>query len=230
MSLQRLGLPLLCVALLAVSFAAGFAYLNSSSRADSNEEIARSPRSNDGDQAKGADEGKAEQESRDQEPKKAPKKKPADAIARKPLTRAEVSNEGSFYVGERVAWVGEWKLTHSTLINKKEGTQYIFDGQGPLGEFSFDFPFIAEEPTPMKQSAGERVIRDLVQRQIDEHHKNFASKQPKSRQDAKEHAKNIAIIVTVTGTITRLDTLIMLGRGTRYDVPVLTDVTITSNR
>jgi hypothetical protein len=230
MGLQKLLPALLCVALLAGSFAVGFAFLHSSSRADPKEDIARSPKSNDGHQAMGADEGKAEQESRDQDPKEAPKKKPADAKPRKPLTRAEVSNEGSFYIGERVTWVAEWKLTHSTLINKKEGTQYIFDGQGPQGEFSFDFPFIAEEPTSMKQSPGERVIQDVVKRVLEEHLKSVASKRPKGRQDAKQDDKSLAIIVTVTGTITRLDTLIMLDRGTRYDVPVLTGITITANR
>jgi hypothetical protein len=218
------------VALLAGSFAAGFAFLHSSTRADPNEETARPSKSDSIGKAMGDDEGKAEQESRDQDPKEAPKKKPADAKPRKPLTRAEVSNEGSFYVGERVTWVAQWKLTHSTLIDKKEGTQYIFDGQGPQGEFTFDFPFIAEEPTPMKQSSGERVIQDLVKRVLEEHRKSAPSKRPKGRQDAKQDEKSLAIIVTVTGTIARLDTLIMLDRGTRYDVPVLTGITITANR
>jgi hypothetical protein len=230
MGLQRLGLPLLCVALLAGSFAAGFAFLHSPSRADPKEVIARPPESSDGGQAIGAGEGKAEQEARDQDPKEAPKKKTADAKPRKPLTRAEVANEGSFYVGERVTWVAEWKLTQSTLIAKKEGTQHVFDGQGPQGEFSFDFPFIAEEPTPVKQSPGRNVIQELVKRVMEERHKDSQAKRPKGRQDPKEHAKSIAIIVTVTGTINRLDTLIMLDRGTRHDVPVLTDITITTNR
>jgi hypothetical protein len=36
-------------------------------------------------------------------------------------------------------------------------------------------------------------------------------------------------IVTVTGTISRVETLIFIGRGTRYNVPVLTDIKITIN-
>ena len=34
----------------------------------------------------------------------------------------------------------------------------------------------------------------------------------------------------LAGTVARLDTLIMLSHGTRYDVPVLTDVQITPVR
>jgi hypothetical protein len=227
---QKLLPALLCVALLAGSFAAGFAFLHSSTRADPNEETARPSKSDSIGKAMGDDEGKAEQESRDQDPKEVPKKKPADAKPRKPLTRAEVSNEGSFYVGERVVWVAQWTLTHSTLINQKEGTQYIFNGQGPDGEFTFDFPIIGEEPTPIKQSPNERVIQDLVRRVLDEHRKSAPSKRPRGRQDAKQDDKSLAIIVTVTGTISRVDTLIMLDKGTRYDVPVLTGISITTNR
>src|SRR5262249_57714322 len=99
-----------------------------------------------------------------------------------------------------------WKSSQGATVEKQKGSEHFFYTQTPDGGFSFDYPFIAEDPKPLdspKQAGG---IREY-----------FDRKWGPSR------------IVTVTGTISQLKTLIYIGEGTHYNVPVLTDIKITIN-
>ena len=125
----------------------------------------------------------------------------------KPLTCAEATKLGESAVGQQVSWTGKWIHTKSTRRGPKGGTDHVFETRGPKGDFTFDFPFVAEdtkgwEPVPKGT--------DLI-----EHHKKLWG--PNN-------------IVTVTGTIKRVETLIFINRGERYNVPVLTDITISNKR
>ncbi|MFL5241768.1 MAG: hypothetical protein ACJ8FY_06645 [Gemmataceae bacterium] len=147
----------------------------------------------------------AEEEPKPPEP---PKRLPETAkkIASRPFTCADAYREGRECIGRRVTWAGKRRLSQSARIDKKEGTQHIFYTQGPKGEFSFDFPFIAEDSKAMGPILS-----------------------PKEMKEQRKKQWGSTGVVTVTGTISRLDTLMMIGTGTRYDVPVLRNITIKIN-
>lgn len=111
-----------------------------------------------------------------------------------PLTCAEATKLGADSVGRRVSWVGERNISESATINRAKGTRHVFSSLGPTGAYSFDHPFVVEDPTPYQRPA-------------------TPGQKPRH--------------YTVTGTIARVQTLIAIGRGTRYNVPVLTDIEMT---
>jgi hypothetical protein len=232
MGLQGPRLAIFCVAIVAVSFAVGFALLYSPSAGELQGANAPAPQSQGDPQKEGAGEKKGEQAAaagREPEPGPAPTQPEAPAAPEpeKPLTRAQVAELGSDCIGRRVSWVAVKWSSQSTKIGGQEGTQHIFRTQDAQGEFTFDLPFIAEEAKPLKldmrQRTKEEMRRDLEER------REFQKKTGlKGREAAQAHAKLKMKIVTVTGTISRLDTLIFTY-GTRYQVPVLTNFTITPN-
>jgi hypothetical protein len=215
---------------LAGSFAAGLAFLPRPTGAALTEADAQPPRREDSRPADGTGEGDGGPRpaagggrAAEQAPAK-PKPAPAPG-PEEPLTRADLARRGGG-VGRRVTWVGERMASQSARVGKQEGTRHVFKGQGPRGEFTFDLPFIAEEPTPLKRVNRQRTKEEL-RRDLEEFVRFKQQTGLKGREAVQAHARLHADVVTVTGTITRLDTLIMLGQGTRYDVPVLADVTLT---
>jgi hypothetical protein len=234
MGLQGLRLAIF-VALLAGSFVAGFAFLYSPSAGEIQGANAPAPQPQVDRRAEGDDEKKSEQAAaarRDPEPGPAPtqpeaKPSPSAPEPEKPLTRAQVAELGGDCIGRRVSWVAVKWLSQSTKIGKQEGTQHIFRTQDAQGEFTFDLPFIAEEPKPLKLDMRQRTKEEL-HRDLEEYKKFQKKTGLKGRQLVEAYAKYQMKIVTVTGTISRLDTLICTY-GTRYKVPVLTNFTITPN-
>lgn len=132
-------------------------------------------------------------------------KRPAPTeLPRKPLTPAEASRLGEECIGQRVTWTGKWISTQSAPVGRQKGTQHIFETPGDSGAFSFDHPFIAEDPTPWQPAVkGENLT------------------------ERKQRRWGATGVVTVTGTVDRLTRLMFIGRGTREQVPVLTDIKIT---
>ena len=211
MGLKNLAMGACSLVLFGGAFAAGFVYLKSKSQlaveVPSGEPIALNGKPADnlsGDAAEPA--GDALQPK--PEPAKttlAPVKRPAQptkATPKKSLTCVEATKLGADSVGKRVTWVGKW--THSQSSGK--GEKHIFYTQGPSGEFSFDDPFEAVDPRPRDPGRNGESMTSFFDRKWGPSH-----------------------IVTVTGTISRVETLIFIGRGTRYNVPVLTDIEIKIN-
>jgi hypothetical protein len=235
MKSQGLLLAIFFLALVGGSFATGFAFMQAQPGPAPDDKTAPLPQSGPGLPSPGSNVAKIDHETapgRQGDPAATPKQlQPALLKAQPPkqLTRAEVAEHGDLYLGRRVAWVAQRILSQSTLIGGKEGTQHILKGQDPRGEFSFDLPIIAEEPNPLKLNFHSRT-KEEMQRDLNEFLKFKKESGLKGRQAAEQYSKRLADIVTVTGTIARTDTLILLGEGTRYDVPVLTDIVITSNR
>jgi hypothetical protein len=207
MGLKNLALGICCFVLLGGSFAAGLVYLKSKSRAAADAPAA-GPVKLDGEPAENAPGNADKPAGDDPQPKLEATKNnsmPAKRAApppKKPLTCMEATKLGADSVGRRVTWIGQW--THSQ--SKGKGEKHIFYTQGPGGEFSFDYPFEAEDPKPLDHAQNGENVKEY-----------FDSKWGPSR------------IVTVTGTINRVETLIFIGRGTRYSVPVLTDIQIKIN-
>jgi hypothetical protein len=211
MAMKNLLIGVCCLVMFGGAFAAGFVYLNAKSRTAA-DLPSSGPVQLDGASADNAS-GDATKPAGDNpqpnlEPAKtysAPAKRPAKPpkeTPKKPLTCVEATKLGADSVGKRVTWVGKW--THSQ--SSGNGEKHTFDTQGPSGEFSFDYPFEAEDPRPRDQGRNGESITSY-----------FDRKWGPSR------------VVTLTGTISRVETLIFIGRGTRYSVPVLTDIKITIN-
>src|SRR5262249_26444451 len=82
---------------------------------------------------------------------------------KKPFTCADATKQGADCVGRKVAWVGKWKSSQSATVEKQKGSEHFFYTQTPDGGFSFDYPFIAEDPRPLdspKQAGGIREYFD----------------------------------------------------------------------
>jgi hypothetical protein len=124
----------------------------------------------------------------------------------RPLTCLEATKMGRDCIGERVTWVGKWTNSQSAAVGRGNGSKHLFNSQGAQGNFSFDYPFVAEDPKPLPTIGKGQDIRAA-----------FDQRWGPSR------------IVKVSGTITNVETLTVIGQGTRYNVPVLTDITITIN-
>lgn len=120
----------------------------------------------------------------------------------KPLTCKEATKLGEGCIGRSVTWRGKWTHSKDTTIGQQKGSEHLFNTPGPKGDFSFDYPFLVEEPTPLSAVVkGQNV---------------------KARVDQKWGPTRV---VTVTGTISRVVTLVTED-GLRYKVPVLTDAAI----
>jgi hypothetical protein len=212
MGLQKLAIVGGCLVLFAGAFAAAFLFIPSRSKsAPPNDGLAvvdadfkgvPPATQPDGPNLDANDTGRSSMNARTA--KDGPKK-PKDG-PKKPYTCADATKSGNDCVSRRVTWVGEWTHSQSAMVNRKMGASHIFNTVGPAGAFSFDYPFIAEDPHPLPS-----VPRGMNM------HDHFNAKWGPTR------------IVTVTGTIARVERLIMIGKGTRDDVPVLTDITITIN-
>jgi hypothetical protein len=211
MALKNLVIGMCCLVLFGGAFGAGFVFLKDKSRKAADLPAA-GPAELDGKPAETVSRDVVKPASDDPQPKpetaknsSTPSKRAAPQpkeAPKKPLTCVEATKLGPDCVGRRVTWVGQW--THSQSSGK--GSKHIFNSQSPTGQFSFDCPFEAEDPKPLDRGQkGENVAE------------YFDKKWGPSR------------IVTVTGTISRVETLIFIGRGTRYNVPVLTDIKITIN-
>ena len=98
------------------------------------------------------------------------------------------------------------KLSQSATVGRKQGSKHLFDTDGSQGVFSFDYPFVAEDPNPLQSVGKGQNVKEV-----------FDQRWGSTR------------IVTVTGTIVRVEKLTVIGQGTRNNVPVLTDITITIN-
>ena len=121
-------------------------------------------------------------------------------------TCADATKLGEACVGRRVTWYGQWTNSTSATVKGKKGAMHVFNTVGPDGDYSFAFPFIAEDTNPLQTVPRGQDVRA-----------HFDAKWGPSR------------VVTVTGTIARVEKLIMIGQGTRDRVPVLADITITIN-
>jgi hypothetical protein len=210
-AVKNLIIGVCCLVLFGGAFAAGFVFLNHKSR-NAADLPAAGPADLDGKLAENVSRDVVKPTGDDPQPKpetaknspalaKRPTQPPKEP-PKKPLTCVEATKLGADSVGKRVTWVGQW--THSQ--SKGKGEKHIFYTQGPSGEFSFDYPFEAEDPTPRDPGRNGESLTSFLDRKWGPSH-----------------------IVTVTGTISRVETLIFIGRGTRYSVPVLTDIKITIN-
>jgi hypothetical protein len=196
--LQKLVLVLVFVALLAGSFVAGQFFLPTGPEAASERMTPR---------AASTEKVVPETTTKDDTasaPVAAEQTPSSESTSREPLTCAEASRIGDRCIGERVTWVGKWIHSQSARVGHEKGSQHIFNTQGPQGDYSFDCPFIAEDPNPLERAAKGQNVKER-------HDKRWGSTR----------------IVTVTGTIARLETLVFIGKGTRHDVPVLSNITIT---
>lgn len=123
---------------------------------------------------------------------------------RGPLTCADATRMGRNSVGQRVRWHGMWTNSDGETVKGKRGAVHVFNTPDFNGDYTFAFPFMAEDTNPL-----ERV---LPGQNVGAH---FDAKWGPSR------------IVIVSGTIARVTRLIVIGSGTRDNVPVLTDITIS---
>ena len=211
MALKHLVIGVCCLVLFGGAFAAGFVFLHPKSRTAA-DLPAVGPVQLDGEPANKASDDVAKPAGSDPQPKPESAKnsstptrratQPPKEAPKKPLTCVEATKLGADSVGKRVTWVGRWTASQS----KGKGEKHIFYTQGLSGEFSFDYPFEAEDPTPRDPGRNGESMTSFFDRKWGPSH-----------------------IVTVTGTISRVETLIFIGRGTRYNVPVLTDIKITIN-
>jgi hypothetical protein len=126
------------------------------------------------------------------------------AVPQGPLTVAEATRLGRGTVGRRVKWWGQWTNSQSETVKGKKGAVHVFNSPDANGDYTFQFPFMAEDTNPL----------DSVPRGMD----------VRAHFDAKWGP---ARIVIVTGTIAKVERLIMIGQGTRDNVPVLTDIAIS---
>jgi hypothetical protein len=213
MALKNLAIGVCCLVLFGGSFAAGVVILRSKNRAQT--DLPSAGPANLGnevvDHANG-DEGNALPDETSPKTTTAAAKTSKGAAPaaksnpRRPLTCMEATKLGADCVGKRVTWVGKWTHSQSTTINRQEASQHIFYTPDAGGTFTFDYPFIAEDPKPLGHAQKGENIKEYFNRKW-----------------------GSSGIVTVTGTIARVETLIFIGRGTRYDVPVLTDIQIKIN-
>jgi hypothetical protein len=121
----------------------------------------------------------------------------------KPLTCKEATRLGDGCIGRRVTWRGKWTHSQNATVGQQKGSEHVFNTPGPKGEFSFDYPFVVEEPTPLPAVVKGQNVRTPV-----------------------DQKWGPTRVVTVTGTISRVVTLTVGGEGFHFKVPVLTDVTI----
>jgi len=219
MGFPKLAITAGCVLLFAAAFAAGFVFLKSKSGSPASLETTAPVSSGDlveGNKSENSDEKPADDSlpksksaadsgPGDRKTSKAARPNNKDK-AKKTLTCIEATKQGVDCVGERVTWVGKWKSSQSATVERQKGSQHFFYTQTPDGGFTFDYPFIAEEPKPLELAKRPQDIRPLHE-----------MKWGPSR------------VVTVTGTISQVKTLIYIGEGTHYNVPVLTDIKITIN-
>ncbi|HEV3261515.1 MAG TPA: hypothetical protein VG013_31985 [Gemmataceae bacterium] len=222
---RRLGIAIGFVAVLAGSFAATFPFLRSGASA---EPKAATPRPASREDCRLAGATKTETtmkppEERRQVPEKAvriPLEEP-----RKPVTCAEATRLGKDCIGQRVTWVGKWIHSESAQYDQTKGSWHIFETRaGPQDRFSSDYPFVAEDPNPLAPRPKGPNPRELRQNP-----RELARRLQELGQNLKESHKKrwgSTHVVTVTGTISRVVELIFIGRETRYDVPVLTDIKI----
>src|SRR5579864_295480 len=203
MALKNLAIGLCCLTLFGGTFAAGVVLLKPKYRnhADVTSAGPATLESEFGDNARDVDKKLAlEGSTTARSVKTAKNSAPASKTrANRPLTCMEATKLGTDSVGKRVTWVGKW--THSQSSGK--GSKHTFDTQGPDGDFTFDYPFEAEDPKPLDRGQSGENVRERLDR-----------------------TWGTARVVTVTGTISRVETLIFIGRGTRHDVPVLSDIQI----
>jgi hypothetical protein len=157
------------------------------------------------------------------------KKLPAAVKPVPPLTRAAVGQLGDRYLGRRVTWVAQRAITQSAKIGSKDGTQHILKGQDTNGEFTLALAILAEEPKPFQSKFKKRTPEEM-RRDLEEFQKFKKDTGLTGRDAVLAHGKLKIDTVTVTGTIARTETLIVIGQGTHHDVPVLTDIVIVSNR
>ena len=198
----KFGIVVLFVVLLAGSFGAGYGFLQSNPN-DSPERAA--PRAAVPAKAEPAPALVKEEPAEQPKPKPIEKPRTARPAPRRvdppaPLTAAEATRMGKSCVGQRVTWVGKWTHSQSSGTN---GSKHIFETQGSEGSFSFDFPFVTVDAKPLEKLA--------------------------KGQNVSEHFDELwgpTRVVTVTGTIAGLEKVIFIGRGTREQVPVLTNITI----
>src|SRR5712692_2556191 len=135
MGFRNLGMAVVFVAVLAGTFGAAFAFLQTRSKVEP-EALAPLPES--------PENVEPPPTIKEEPTTKAPEdRKPAPKSApKKPFTCAEATKLGDDCVGRRVNWVGQWTNSQSTRIGNKEGSQHLFNTRGPKGDFSFDYPFI----------------------------------------------------------------------------------------
>jgi hypothetical protein len=250
MPFQNLRLAICCLTILAATFRLGHTLLRVPPKAVVKKELPRLPASTD---------GSALLTLNPEPPAQEPTPPPAATRTRSdyapsdyrplqpklphPLTRADVNKYGERCIGQRVRWTGKWKSSQLIEHGRKQGSQHFFFGEGPHGDYIFDRVFIAEEPEPYRQSPGWEVLEALRNRFREETHKRFEENRKSGRRDPfrraqtlrtpeeiREYERRRSILVTVTGTITRLETLIYIGEGKRHDVPVLKDITIRGER
>jgi hypothetical protein len=217
MGLHKLAMTIGCLVLFGAAFGVAFVFLRISSHTDT--QLTTTPQAltdahqddkatNDAakdiaDDPTATSKTKTKTSKENAKPAKTVRTTPTD---KKPITCAEATKQGSECVGQRVTWVAKWTLSQSAPVDRQKGAQHIFYTQGPNGDYTFDYPFVAEDPKPLELSKKGEDIRA-------------------------DHARKWGPtgIVTVTGTITSVRTLILIGQGTRYNVPVLSDIKITIN-
>jgi hypothetical protein len=219
MGFSKLAIAAGCLLLFVAAFAAGFVLLKSKAGSTSGLQTAPTGSSDDqrdGNQSDASDKKSSDDSSPnaeivrdsgkgDRKTGKAARPNNKDK-AKKTLTCIEATKQGVDCVGERVTWVGKWKSSQSATVENQKGSQHFFYTQSPQGGFTFDYPFIAEEPKPLE-----------------------LAKRPQDILPLRDKKWGPSLIVTVTGTISQVKTLIYIGEGTRYNVPVLTDIKITIN-
>ncbi|OAI45745.1 hypothetical protein AYO44_12455 [Planctomycetaceae bacterium SCGC AG-212-F19] len=220
MNFPSLGTGFLFVALLVGSFVGAFAFMGNR-KADSNEPVAVP--------VQASNTPKVQPETKpDVEEKVAPAPPEPEKQPERPITRAEASERGS--IGRRVTW------TCRCQVSQADGghTQHIFFAEEPKGVFAFDNVFIAVEPEPYRTSPGSQILQEATKRYTEDAHRRFEelkrSKQKRLKGKAQEEAEEYWRLhpITVTGTISRLDTLLLFGHGRQTDVPVLKNITITA--
>lgn len=233
MSPQRLLIPALGLTFVAGSFAAGFIYFRSPPKPDGVRTVTELPPATVGEQASDDDEDNdaaKPSSATDQRPKNSTAKSKPSAKSKprlkNPLTRADAARLGEDCIGERVTWTGERATTQSARVEQIDGTQHIIKAQLPNGEYSFNLVFIVEEPIPFER----KVLRPRTKEELHQDLEKFLRFQKstglKGANAVKEYGKLKADTVTVTGTISRLTTLFLIGEGTFQNVPVLTDAKI----
>ncbi len=205
---QKLGVVFFFVVLLAGSFGAGYRFLQPTPDPVAADITPRPAARNDLEPAPKEEPKEQAQEPVKEQPKqkllvkttveRRPASRPEVPI---PLSAAEVARFGAGCVGARVTWIGKW--IHSQSSGKASNAQHIFESAGGGGDFSFDFPFIVADSKPLDRPVKGSNIKEF-------HDRRWGPTR----------------IVTVTGTIDRLEKLIFIGRGTREQVPVLTEVMI----
>lgn len=91
-----------------------------------------------------------------------------------------------------------------------------------------------DEAKRRESEALRKAGKEGVRKHIEQTRKRLEACQPDKMEERKGNAKGtgarpLPVYVTVKGTISRFNTLMLLGYGKLYSVPVLKNVTVTAN-